>query len=139
MFRRNRNAGHNAQVCQATVSEFAKAAQVADAAAAGGDPTKVAEAREARAMLEGERAACMLEARMKRKEMTYASRATRMGSKAEINAKKQEIAQARYATKMQRLEYRKAKQEAGMDGPGTKTKAVGYLALAAGAAAFFLL
>ena len=138
MFRSGRNEMSDEQICAGQISEVALEVRELEAEAAK-DPKKMAALQQARVRMEGARAECVLEQRMKRKEMVSGSRATRWGSKAEINAKKQEILQGRYATKMQRLEYRRAKAEAGMNGPGTKTRAVGFLALVAGAAAFFLL
>lgn len=139
MFRFGRNDGTDQLVCAAQVRELARRVQAREALAAknASNPKRQRALQEARAALEGERAKCLLEQRMQRKEMTYASRATRMGSKAEILRQKQEMEQARLATKMQRLEYRKAKTESGV-GDG-KAKAVGFLAVAAAGAAFFLL
>lgn len=96
------------------------------------------------AQVRGEMAKCMQVTRLQRKEALYKSRAERAASKTEIVRQQQEAAQARLATRMQRLEYRgqqaqvhQARVEAGLATPRSTLLAGGAMA-ALGAALFFL-
>lgn len=88
--------------------------------------------------MRGERAACLEEVRLQRKGALHEARAARQGHKTELVVQREQAARARLETKMQRLQYRKAKAEAGL-GPQPGQLAAGAGMVAVGAAAFLLL
>lgn len=139
----NRNSGRNALVCDAAMDD--ELLELEQQLVGKTDAKSVQELQRVRQRIKGMHAKCMLEQRLERKGQTYEARAAREAHKTEIVRQRQEAAQAKLATKMQRLEYKQQKAQMRAEGGGgvlgdggTALAAVGGVGLLAAAVAFFV-
>ena len=140
MWSRNRNSARDSLVCDAAMDDELLARE--QALTGRTDTASRQELERVRRRIKGMHAKCMVEQRLERKGMTYEARATRQAHKTEIVRQRQEAAQAKLATKMQRLEYRQQKAQmraegGGGMGSGKTVAAVGGIGLVAAAVALF--